>query len=385
MTTNRTVRSLAQLEQSGSTARVLNLNAISKRPQPETDGESSPLFHNHLLNRSLIIKHRLRSEEQELFGDYRLLATKVVLPIDSKDLASGAHYFFIGQRGYSDLIKNVLGPQAKGDAHDRTVLQILDDSSTLDPFVLREQFRRNGLEPAPHYFDIGPADLNRMQSFVVREVELLAKMTSNDQVGDAMVGAAKLARKLLSSKAEVETEPLRHTLKLDPEAYKEGVFCWKGFLYYKWCLEELNPHIPEVANEFSRIKLRGSSAPELRGRIEMDRARLRRVMVAACESVRATIGIYDKAYRELVEHQDPGPFRDFLLSAPALFCKVGDGLGGIQHIVSYWRFRFPPASRGSADPLELSEMLEDFLQVLSAFDHELDDEVRGRSEAVFLV
>jgi hypothetical protein len=385
MTTDRTVRSLAQLERSGSTARVLNLNAIAQRAPPATDGQAAPLFHHHLLNRCIVIKHRLRSEEQELFGDYRLLATKVVLPIDSKDLAAGAHYFFIGQRGYSDLINKVLGPQAKGAAHDRMVLQILDDSSTLDPFVLREHFRRNGLEPAPHYFDIGAGDLNRMQSFVVREVELLAKMTSNDLSGDAMVGAAKLARKLLSSKADVETEPLRHTLKLDLEAYKEGVFCWKGFLYYKWCLEELNPHISEVANEFSRIKLRGAPVPEIRGRIEMDRARLRRVMAAACESIRATIGIYDKAYRELVEHQGPMPFREFLLSAPALFCKLGDGLGAIQHIVSYWRFRFPPASRGSADPLELSEMLEDFLQVLSAFDHELEDEVRGRSESVFLV
>jgi hypothetical protein len=147
----------------------------------------------------------------------------------------------------------------------------------------------------------------------------------------------------------------------------------------------LTPHISEVANEFSRIKLRGMTVPEIRGRIEMDRARLRRVMVAACESIRATIGVYDNSYRELVENQDPVPFREFLLSAPALFCKLGDGLGGIQHIVSYWRFRFPPASRGSVNPIELSEILEDFLQVLAAFDHEMDDEVRGRSESVFLV
>jgi hypothetical protein len=224
-----------------------------------------------------------------------------------------------------------------------------------------------------------------MQAFVARQVEPLATLTSSEQPKETSVGAAKLARKLLSAKADVETEPLRHTLKLDRDEYREGVFCWKGFLYYKWTMEELAPHIAEVAGEISRAKMRGVGGRDLRGHIETDRARLRRALAAACDSIQATIGIYDQAYRQLVEEGDSAPFRQFLLNAPELFAKVGEGLGGIQHIVSYWRFCFPPASHAGVDPIELCEILEDFLQVLQSFEVDQEEEIRPRPDSVVML
>ncbi len=372
MTSDRTVRSLAQLERSASTARVLNLNAIAKPLAPPVGGQASPLFHNALLNRAIIIKHRLRRDEQEVFPNHRLLATKVVLPIDSQDLTVGAHFFFVGQRGYAELVSNLLGPTARFGSHDRMVLQILDESPTLDPFVLREQLRRNGLEPSPQYFEIGPADLGRMQTFIVRQVEPLAAMTAKAHTGASM-GAGKLARKLLSSRADEETEPLRLTLNLDVQDYREGVFCWKGFLYYKWRLQDLTPLIGEVARDIGRIRLRGVVASDFRAEIEADRARLRRRLTATCEGVGRTIGVYDDAYRVLVQSRDPAPFRQFLLNAPGLFAKLGEGLAAIEHVVSYWRYRFPPATHEGVDPLEFSEILEDFLQALKGFDADCGD------------
>jgi hypothetical protein len=383
---DRSVRSLAELERSASTARVLNLNAISKRGPETAESDGSPLFHNALLNRSIIIKHRLRRDEQDLFADYRLIATKVILPIDNKDLAAGAHYFFVGQRGHVEMLNNLLGANARFGTHDRMVLQLLDESPTLDPFVLREQLRRHGLEPSPQYFEIGVADLNRMQTFVVRQVEPLATLTSDDRSRGAGVGAVRLARKLLSSKAEVETEPLRATLKLDVEEYKDGVFCWKGFLYYKWCLDELTPHMAEVVRDISRTRLRGKVTPKIRALLDEDRAHLRRALIGAYESVQATMGIYDKAYSELVVRHDPAPFRKFLLGAPALFAKLGRGLGAIQHVVSYWSYRFPPTSDADIEPTELSEILEDFLQCLEPFDRGPDDgQVDIRDDQVVLI
>ena len=44
---------------------------------------------------------------------------------------------------------------------------------------------------------------------------------------------------------------------------------------------------------------------------------------------------------DLVEKQTPKTFRDFLLSAPHMFLELGEKLGAISHIVSFWRYRFP--------------------------------------------
>ena len=352
---------------------MLNLNAIAQRGARAEEVEARPLFHNGLLSRSIVVKHRLRRGEHELFPDYRLQATKIVLPTDASDLKVGGRYFFVGQRGYAKALDDIFGPQSRYNAHDRMVLQILDQSPTLDPFVLREQLRRHGLEPSPHYFEIGAADLGRMQAYVASEIAPLANLTAQNPGREA---ASRLARKLLSSKVEMETEPLRHTLKLDIGDYSEGVFCWKGFLYYKWCLEELTPHAAEVAQDISRIRLRAGARPELRAVVEDQRVLFRRCLSGAYDSVRATIGVYDEAYGRLVEDRDPAPFRQFLLRAPSLFDRVGEGLGAIQHVVSYWRFRFPLASRTPIEADDLRDMLDDYLQTLSAFEPEDDGDAQ---------
>ena len=372
MKRDRTIRSLTSLEQSGSTSRVLNLSAVAKRAPAVHEGELKPMFHNALLNRCIIVKHRLRTEEQDLFGGMRVSATKVVMPIDSNDLSVGAHFFFIGQRGYNEMLASVLGTQSRFASHDKMVLQILDECSTLDPFVLREQLRRHGIEPSPHYFEIGPADMSRMYTFVTREIAPLARL-SEDSVAAPFEATSRLSRKLLSNQADVETEPLRHTLKLEPLDYREGVFSWKAFLYYKWCLEETRPSLMQVVQDITAAKFAGSVSPQMQRLLQAQQARLRSLIDGALKSVGSDIGVYDRAYADLVQRREPGPFRDFLLKAPGLFDRLGEGLAAIQHVVTYWRYRFPGA-RAPIDPNELREVMSEFIQSLQTFGADNDDD-----------
>ena len=385
MKRDRTIRSLASLEQSGSTARVLNLGAAAKRAPAAGQGEIKPMFHNPVLNRSIILKHRLRRDEQELFGGMRVSATKVVMPIDSSDLSVGAHFMFIGQRGYSEMLTGVLGTQSRFASHDRIVLQILDECSTLDPFVLREQLRRHGIEPAPHYFEIGPADLSRMHAFVAREIAPLARLSEESDFVP-MEATSRLSRKLLSSQADVETEPLRQTLKLEQIDYREGVFSWKAFLYYKWCLEETRPPLMQVVQDITAAKLSGTVSPQMQKLLQAQQARLRALVDDTLRSVGADIAIYDRAYADLVQRRDPGPFRNFLLKAPGMFDRLGEGLAAIQHLVTYWRYRFPGA-RAPVDPNELREVLGEFLQLLQTFEAVNDDHAatEERAKRVLLI
>ena len=38
-------------------------------------------------------------------------------------------------------------------------------------------------------------------------------------------------------------------------------------------------------------------------------------------------------------------FRDFLVRAPSLFFALGERIGGIAHVASFWRYCFPTPSR----------------------------------------
>jgi hypothetical protein len=55
-----------------------------------------------------------------------------------------------------------------------------------------------------------------------------------------------------------------------------------------------------------------------------------------------------------------------LLKAPAMFNELGERLGAIEHIISFWRFRFPADKRPTISPTELVSVFMDFEGSLSA-------------------
>ena len=87
--TDRAIRNLAHLRRSASTARVLNLLKIFLDHGQEPEWAERPLFRTPALNRSLIIKHRLRRDETDGFYLRRQVATKVVIPLDANELKTG--------------------------------------------------------------------------------------------------------------------------------------------------------------------------------------------------------------------------------------------------------------------------------------------------------
>ncbi|HKX36479.1 MAG TPA: hypothetical protein VJM79_07420, partial [Rhizorhapis sp.] len=52
--------------------------------------------------------------------------------------------------------------------------------------------------------------------------------------------------------------------------------------------------------------------------------------------------------------------REFLLGAPKLFLDIGDRMGAISHITSFWNYRFPVGAPRSAYVDELIAIFQDF-------------------------
>jgi len=147
---------------------------------------------------------------------------------------------------------------------------------------------------------------------------------------------------------------------IEKDAFVEGMFCWKGFIYYKWMLNSLLPNVYPVSSEIEMISpIKGASIEETQY-IAASRKRLSREITLACQTVAATLKIYDDAYADLTRNGHPQAFREFLLKAPYLFNELGERLGAIQHIVSFWKFRFPQGTRTKIDAEELTDILLDF-------------------------
>lgn len=359
MSKDRAIRSLEHLQGTASTARVLNLREVSLRMGGDPDFLTRPLFKNPDLNRSIIIKHRLRRNEADEFQLPRFTATKILLPIDINDLKVGARYLFIGQKGFDNLLYESFGIHISFDSRDYRTLRLIDETPSLDPFLLREQLRRHGLEAARCYFDLSSADTRGMLAFAQREIEPLVLMSIGaDSASSAH--ARRLAQKILVNAADTELDPLRQTMQLDHTQYQEGMFCWKAFLYYKWRMAEVLPAVATIAKEIETVRPRGVLDHETRAHLLTARENIREMLMTSLRRVRDTLGIYDLAYQGLTQRNDPIAFRNFLLSAPDLFHELGERLGAVDHVISFWRYRFPIGRAAIITGEELTDIFTDF-------------------------
>lgn len=356
---DRVTRSLRALERTASTSRVLNLVAIEAESGGRPEYAEHPLFRNRVLNGALILKHRVRSDDLYLFDEARPLATKVIIPFDRSDLGLGGQSVFVGQRGWAQLL--VEACNAAGDmARDLEALRVIDDLPSLDPFLLREHLRRHDLTVANCYFSLSPADYDGMQGFVSMEIGHLIELAYRDRGGVRRAQAGRLVEALLSADLSHRLSPLRQTLAMEGDSFKEGVFAWKGLLYYKWMLTWLWPRLTDVSAELGRLVVTGARGGEEERYVDEARRRLQGALLVERHAIMRTLKIYDDAFEGLVDNGRPQMFRQFLLRAPELFLSLGERVGAIAHIATYWRYRFGPGAPITADVDEAVDILQDF-------------------------
>lgn len=356
-------RSLDNLRTAGSTSRVLNLLRLNQQHADDPEHAAKPLFHSPGLRTALLVKHRLRADETFVFSRWRRNATKLILPLDSTDLKLGGRSFFVLQKGFNELCQEVLTSDPELRARDMQVLKLIDEIPSLDPFLMREHLRRNGIDVAQTFFEIAPADLARMSGYVSREIKKLIDLAFAGASG-ASAHADKMVDALLATDITERLGPLRMTLRLEGEDYKEGMFSWKGFLYYKWMISELSLNLRRVIREMGELRVIGPRDPDTSAYLIQARERIAKCLNSEIAAVRVALKIYDDAYRDLTDHSRPLAFREFLLKAPHMFLTLGEKIGAISHIVSFWQFRFAAGKQ-----IELS--VGDALDLFADFDSNL--------------
>jgi len=370
-TPDRSYRSLSGLEKTASTSRVLNLAAVASQNAGDPDYDASPFFKAATLNGAVIIKHRLRADEQYIFEKSRRVSTKVIIPFERTDLSLGGRSLFVGQRGWQDLLNQLRGT-TDDEARDLALLEALDELPSLDPFLLREHLRRRDFKIANCYFAISAADLERMQRFVSGEISKLVELAYGGGAGGGPANGniSKLVSLLLSGQDDTRLEPLRLTLGLEGENFREGIFSWKGFLYYKWVLNSLWPELREVIAELTEIKVVGPRDFEMLNQVKEVGGRVNQAILGQVRKVRKSLQVYDDAFAELTQAGNPMAFRNFLLKSPDMFIALGERTGMVSHIASFWRYRFPKGRPLRVELDELFDILQDFHQGLGGDDDE---------------
>jgi hypothetical protein len=354
----RAERNLAKLEISASTSRVMNLALVERA----LDDVLAPrIFTSPNLNKCIILKHTLRPHEKELFTAPRKIATKIVFPFDFNDLRLGGTAMFLRQREFDrdhDHFVRVTGAAGQ----DRAILSILDALPSLDPFLVREHCARAGLHIPPERLALSPADVAAMQDFVQDEIRRLVAVAFPNF--NASV-AERFSRKILTNTPDEFMRPLMETLRMTDEEFWDGVFSWRGFLYYKWRLQTMTRALDELDSAITAYQPQGGMEKSLAQYVVAARPRLTKKLSTAIAYAKSTIDIYNDAFDAMVERDDAGKFKQFLLSGPKLFVSLGEQVGLLDHYTSLWAFRQMDGS-GRMTGLEYADFLVDLDESLTA-------------------
>ena len=358
MSADRSLRCLSALS-GASSNRVLNLVAIGAANAENPNFRHAPLFTSKIINGAIILKHRLRADEADFFHARRAQATKIIIPFERTDLGAGGQSLFIGQRGFESLLREVGNYRDLADMkRDLEVMRLIDGVPSLDPFLLREHLRTYDFHPDASYFDISAADQQRMYDYAAQEVSRLTALASGKGGHSASTG--RMVAALLSNEVNEKLEPLRATLNLAPDEFSEGVFSWRGFIYYKWCLEEFWPGLIRALRDIKTIRPAGKLVGDERAILEDGKSQILRGAKLTSSEIRRIIAVYDKAYGDMIDEKNPKLFREFLLGAPRLFLEIGEKMGAMQHITSFWQYRFPAGAPKHVDVEELITIFQDF-------------------------
>lgn len=355
------VRSLKAIAAEASSARVFDLATLWADGPPDGDYAEYPMFQHPMLNRTLIIKHNVGSTEEDRLAPRRLGATKVIFPFDPADLELGGQYLFVDQ---PDFIAALTRHLDYGDLpldRDVAVLRLLDKLPTLDPFLVRGILAHQRIEVSRAYYRLSDLDRSDMLSFVTGQIEALIQLCFGERKeGDTR--AQRLSQKLLGDEDSPELGLLREALRMGQAEFSEAMFTWKAFLYYRWRAQELTPQLKSTLRAFSRIRGRRFDADELTF-VMRCKDLLQRAVAGLMDEVEQRLRRYDEAFAALTTAGDPHSFRIFLARGAGL--ELGERIGRLEQVVSFWRQRFGDGPMTAMSPDEILDGLRDLLQGLS--------------------
>jgi hypothetical protein len=359
--------SLRRIIRGGATPRILDLWSIHRRFGETLEYAAKPFFKNARLNASFLIKHTVRPHDRPYLLTENPVATKLIIPVSTDDLAMGGHSFFVEEKGFDRRLKEFLGTGSINPQFDADLARVKELAAmpSFDPFLLADRYANSDRPVARFYFNIAPDEQEAMLAHVTRQIFGIVSMAFDDDILNPDDDRArKFARQLLDGQDRERLAGLRETLGMDEAQYEEGIFGWKGLLYYRWRIREARDDLRRFLIELNDVTVRGATWEENKEVSDIRRAILK-MSKDRWRALTSVIDDYDSQYARFCEGGDPTAIRDFLLKAHAYFGQLGADLSAVTHVTSFWEYWWKDREKGSLSATDALEMFPNFLRSLT--------------------
>jgi len=348
-------------------SRVFNCNQLTRRVLAK-DPNARQFFRNARLNNMVLIKDVI--PEHERGGSMTPIGTKLYFPFNDEDIYEGGQTTFLHEPRLPDTLSDHFGlrtPQAQ-DAltTDLRIVRILDRLPSLDPFLMKDVFMRDGIEVNEAYFDISPEQWKEIELFILQRFEPLAKAA----FPDAMASDDKtrqLIEKIWEAKDLTALGPLIQAFRLPQDKALDIFASWKGINFYSYQYDRARPRLIELAKWLNAIEVpAGTLPPDERKNLLASKDALKEQLRRDWQTVEGILRKYQEGYDKMFQAGGgSADFLGFLRNCSKAYWDLGNCLGKANHAVYVWDLmtaRLPNRKPSWANLPPLLRLFEEILQ-----------------------
>ncbi|WP_417485802.1 hypothetical protein [Maricaulis sp.] len=358
---------LKRIVQGGATTRIFDLYSITRAHADDLEFERRPVFQHPKLNHAFLIKHTVRPHERGMLAVDAAVVTKVIIPVSIDNLGMGGHSLFVEERRGLTKLRRFLDVTVDGGDHlddDLARLRELSKLPSFDPFLLADRFLRHERPIDPRYFQITPKERKAMQAYVAKQIAGVVGLAfGHENLADDDERALKFAVEIIEGEDTPKMNALRQTLGMTKEEFVDGMFGWKGVLYYRWKLNDATDRLRQFVIEMDDLMIRGVT-PQERSQINEIRKLILKETRQRWAALVSVLDGFQTEFDRFCQSGDPVTIREFLLKADGYFYHLGSDLSALTHVTSYWEYWWRGRDPGSLSARDAMEVFPAFLRSL---------------------
>lgn len=311
---------------------------ISRELKPE-----ERLFRSEELNQTIIFKQPsfaldkgLNDTQARPFaragktGANRPIQTAIYVPKVSEEPDLGGHAIFMNQPKYAEMMKhhcgmNVSDAEVNGD--DLTLLRVLEDVPSFDPFLLKSVLSDKKIAVNENYLNVLKDEEVEVRQVIEQRVRPIVERA---YAGLAPSEADARTQSFIDGIWDPDSSDASAFIaafRIESSAIPEVFGAWKGVSYYQYQLQRIRPRIAELLSFLQGehsipIDIR-KLVPSEREGLMMYRKDILNRLRSAYKNTQSILQECDHAYDSLISDGNPIPFRNFLQTAVDKYWTLG--------------------------------------------------------------
>ena len=230
-------RELRMTLDSGS-SKVFNCLKVTQALLKENPQHEGFMFRCRELNRIVVIKEGKKTQGGfKRIGASSQIFTKVYFPYNEGDPYEGGLSIYRHDPTFADALLEQCGldrdEQPEVFQHDTHLLRVIDQTPSLDPFLIKDRLQQEKIQVHPAYLKITEKEWQAIQAYIRKRFDAIVRFAFPDAKNQTAKADA-LIDKLWEATDMEALGPIIAAFKLDPERASEILYAWKGITFFHY-------------------------------------------------------------------------------------------------------------------------------------------------------